>query len=297
MKQLGIWCLIILGMLLAVPMVTVFGGGFYDASLLANVQTMNTGGEDIESKEDEKELISALAKMVSVDEQEEVLKAHAVMIRTYRMRRKLGIVSEGELSYMTQEEMKTLWQKDYDKNYKRLEDAVKETSGLVMYCNNELIEPIYHKASAGMTRDAKGIYNMDIPYLKPVVSEDEAVEDIIVTKEEVVSTLQSVYPTLVVQPSFLEQQIQIIAKDQGGYIESLQVGNSIIDGESFRKLFKLPSACFTMSYDDTSIQFRVKGIGHGVGLSQEGAIRMAKAGATYEEILKYYYTDIEIKNF
>ena len=136
-----------------------------------------------------------------------------------------------------------------------------------------------------------------MPYLKPVVSEDEAVEDIIVTKEEVVSTLQSVYPTLVVQPSFLEQQIQIIAKDQGGYIESLQVGNSIIDGESFRKLFKLPSACFTMSYDDTSIQFRVKGIGHGVGLSQEGAIRMAKAGATYEEILKYYYTDIEIKNF
>ena len=52
-----------------------------------------------------------------------------------------------------------------------------------------------------------------------------------------------------------------------------------------------------MSYDDTSIQFRVKGIGHGVGLSQEGAIRMAKAGATYEEILKYYYTGIEIKNF
>lgn len=93
MKQLGIWCLIILGMLLAVPMVMVFGGGFYDASLLANVQTMNTDGEDIESKEDEKELISALAKMVSADEQEEVLKAHAVMIRTYRMRRKLGIVS------------------------------------------------------------------------------------------------------------------------------------------------------------------------------------------------------------
>lgn len=69
MKQLGIWCLIILGMLLAVPMVMVFGGGFYDASLLANVQTMNTDGEDIESKEDEKELISALAKMVSADEQ------------------------------------------------------------------------------------------------------------------------------------------------------------------------------------------------------------------------------------
>lgn len=297
MKQLGIWCLIIVGMLIAVPMTIVFGGGFYDASLLANVQMMDTDGESVDQKEDEKELISALAKMVSADEQEEVLKAYAVMIRTYRARRKTGIVSEGELSYMTQEEMKALWQKDYDKNYKRLENAVQATAGLVMYSNGELIEPIYHKASAGMTRDAKGIYQMEIPYLKPVASEDGAVEEVSILKEDLVTTLQGIYPTIVVQPTVLEQQIQIIAKDEGGYIESLQVGNSIIDGESFRKLFKLPSACFTMSYDDTAIKFQVKGIGHGVGLSQEGAVRMAKEGSSYEQILKYYYKDVEIKNF
>jgi len=36
------------------------------------------------------------------------------------------------------------------------------------------------------------------------------------------------------------------------------------------------------------------GYGHGVGMSQDGAIAMAKAGLTYEDILKYYFTDIEI---
>ncbi|MGL4799164.1 MAG: SpoIID/LytB domain-containing protein [Cellulosilyticaceae bacterium] len=38
-----------------------------------------------------------------------------------------------------------------------------------------------------------------------------------------------------------------------------------------------------------------KGFGHGVGMSQNGAISMAKKGYTYDEILKYYYSGIEIR--
>ena len=36
------------------------------------------------------------------------------------------------------------------------------------------------------------------------------------------------------------------------------------------------------------------GYGHGVGMSQWGANGMAKNGSTYEEILKHYYTGVEI---
>jgi stage II sporulation protein D len=35
--------------------------------------------------------------------------------------------------------------------------------------------------------------------------------------------------------------------------------------------------------------------GHGVGLSGCGATEASKLGKTYKEILKYYYTGIEIK--
>lgn len=37
-----------------------------------------------------------------------------------------------------------------------------------------------------------------------------------------------------------------------------------------------------------------KGYGHGVGMSQYGAKKMAELGYTFEEILKHYYTDIDI---
>ena len=38
------------------------------------------------------------------------------------------------------------------------------------------------------------------------------------------------------------------------------------------------------------------GNGHGVGLSQNGAFAMANAGYSYDQILKYYYTNITIEN-
>ena len=47
--------------------------------------------------------------------------------------------------------------------------------------------------------------------------------------------------------------------------------------------------------DGENIKFSVKGYGHGVGMSQTGADGMAKTGANYEEIIKHFYTDVEIK--
>lgn len=41
--------------------------------------------------------------------------------------------------------------------------------------------------------------------------------------------------------------------------------------------------------------FRVYGWGHGVGMSQEGAIKMAKDGSGYEQILTHYFTGTKIK--
>ena len=38
-----------------------------------------------------------------------------------------------------------------------------------------------------------------------------------------------------------------------------------------------------------------KGYGHGVGMSQYGALAMAKKGYKYDEILKHYYQGVDIK--
>ena len=38
------------------------------------------------------------------------------------------------------------------------------------------------------------------------------------------------------------------------------------------------------------------GYGHGVGMSQTGANSMAKEGKSFEEIIKHFYTGVEIEN-
>ncbi len=45
----------------------------------------------------------------------------------------------------------------------------------------------------------------------------------------------------------------------------------------------------------TAYYFDGKGNGHGIGLSQYGAKKMADQGYTYEEIIKHYYTGVEIR--
>ena len=43
------------------------------------------------------------------------------------------------------------------------------------------------------------------------------------------------------------------------------------------------------------IKFKVLGYGHGVGMSQTGADSMAKGGSSAEEIIKHFYSGVEIK--
>ena len=47
---------------------------------------------------------------------------------------------------------------------------------------------------------------------------------------------------------------------------------------------------------DNSVIFFVKGYGHGVGMSQTGADSLAKQGSNYEEIIKHFYSNVDIIN-
>jgi stage II sporulation protein D len=43
-----------------------------------------------------------------------------------------------------------------------------------------------------------------------------------------------------------------------------------------------------------AIRFLGRGWGHGVGMCQNGAYGLARGGASYAEILKTYYTGVEV---
>jgi len=67
-----------------------------------------------------------------------------------------------------------------------------------------------------------------------------------------------------------------------------------LHGVEARTIFGLKSANFQITKTEDKIIFNVLGYGHGVGMSQTGADSLAKQGFSYQEILKHFYTGIEI---
>jgi stage II sporulation protein D len=66
-----------------------------------------------------------------------------------------------------------------------------------------------------------------------------------------------------------------------------------------RQALEVPEMLFTVqkargAQGETEFVFLGRGWGHGVGLCQIGAYGMALAGATYDQILRHYYTNIDI---
>ena len=96
---------------------------------------------------------------------------------------------------------------------------------------------------------------------------------------------------------FLEKQIQVVKKDEADYVMAMQIGNVTLSGEKMKNLFKLPSCAFKIYNSEDEMIFDVRGIGDGIGLSVNGANELAKQGMLYEEILKYYYTDVTIEDY
>ena len=78
-------------------------------------------------------------------------------------------------------------------------------------------------------------------------------------------------------------------------VKTIRFGNTEIAGTEARSLFGLKSTNFSFEINGDVIKFKVLGYGHGVGMSQTGADSMAKGGSSAEEIIKHFYSGIEIK--
>lgn len=92
------------------------------------------------------------------------------------------------------------------------------------------------------------------------------------------------------------ETITILENTESGRVKTMKIGNLEISGVEARTIFGLKSAKFTIKIKDNKLTFDVLGYGHGVGMSQTGADSMAKQGKNCEEIIKHYYTGVEIED-
>jgi len=67
--------------------------------------------------------------------------------------------------------------------------------------------------------------------------------------------------------------------------------------KNIRKDLSLKSTFFSVKKQGDQVIIKGKGYGHGVGLSQEGAVKMVRYGYTAKQVLQYYYKDVELINY
>lgn len=238
----------------------------------------------------------------------EALKAQAVTSRTYALSK---IMNENKIHNKadvcdTVHSQAYIDEKDYEKKFgnkvneyiSKIRDAINETNGEVLvYDGNILKNALYFAVSSGVTEEASEVFSFSEPYLKSVDSKFDqdapnATKEYVFKEKDFLKIINNNYKNAKVR-SF--DDIEILSYNTSGSIGKIKLGNEVIRGLDFRYLFKLNSSNIVMEKKDSEIIVNVKGYGHGVGLSQWGAGKMAELGYTYDEILKHYYTGIEIK--
>ena len=177
--------------------------------------------------------------------------------------------------------------------------AVRETDGLVLRYQGELIEATFFSCSGGRTEAAVQVWGGNLPYLQSVESPGE--EDASHFRDETripladfQTALQAKNPDAVF-PEAKGAWVGEITHTEGGGVGEIELGWQKYAGTEIRKLFSLRSTAFTLSLTDSEAIFETRGCGHRVGMSQYGAEAMAKAGKRFDEILKWYYRGVSVE--
>ena len=88
--------------------------------------------------------------------------------------------------------------------------------------------------------------------------------------------------------------IKILKRSSTNRILLLKINNIEFKGTDIYNKISLRSTDFEIELLGDKVKITTKGYGHGVGMSQYGALGMALEGYTYDQILSHYYKDTKI---
>lgn len=240
----------------------------------------------------------------------EALKAQAVAARTYALHKILhgGCKSHPEAAcctnskccqaYISDARMHERWGEEADARFNLLAEAVMSTAGEVLVYDGEVISALFHACSGGMTENSENVYSNALPYLRGVESPYEQpmrTQTVEVSYAEAAEKINAAYPDARVTAETVRDAVELAAVYPSGRVKTVRLGKVKITGKKLRPVFDLESAMFTLDKTETGFVFHVKGYGHGVGMSQNGANGYAMHGWTYDRILKHYYTGVSIE--
>ena len=201
-------------------------------------------------------------------------------------------------AWQSEEELRTRWGEDYEQNAGIIRAAVEDTRGEYLASGGQAVFAAFHSSSASATENSADVWSA-VPYLVSVESPETAedvpnyISTVVCSPIDFRDTVLSAHP----EADFSGEEetwIGELRHDAAGRVASVTLGGVELGGKELRSLFSLRSTAFELAYVAGSFTFTVTGFGHGVGMSQYGADKMARLGADYREILAHYYPGTEL---
>ena len=175
--------------------------------------------------------------------------------------------------------------------------AVLETKNSVVVDDNlNLIEAAFHSNSGGETANSEDVWGSKLSYLRSVkdsfsVRMPNAKWERKVAKEDWLSYLKLKHNYPIQDSSALLLAITFKQDSRKQYLEA---NNIKVPLKNVRTDLQLKSTFFTIIPVGDSLIFKGRGFGHGVGMCQEGAMRMAKLGYKHQEVINFYYQKTQL---
>lgn len=174
--------------------------------------------------------------------------------------------------------------------------AVAQTKDTIATYSGKPIIGFYHSNSGGQTVLPQDVWSQELPYCRAVF--------------DPFSKKESKYRwTKDISLSDWKAYFKIAEDfDWGAFFTELPegrqthytIGDQTFKLETLRRHFKLRSTYFTARVEGDAIHLEGYGFGHGVGMAQQGAMRMAVGGFQWKEILDFYFQKLTfepVQNF
>lgn len=285
----------------------------YDYKEYKIVKVLHTKTNVVEEIPLDEYLYGVVSAEMPANFEMEALKAQGVVARTYtiyKIQNNNGKHEGADIcddsnccqAWISKEDRLARWEESLRQdNWNKIRYAVNGTQGKIITYDGKPINAFFHSNSGGKTESTINVWGgTGYPYLQTVetVGEDAYTQyssEVTYTKQTFIDKMKEKYQDF--QINFEDENcIKILEYTDGNRVKKIKIGNIELSGVEVRSILGLKSANFIIDIDDDNIKISVTGYGHGVGMSQTGADAKAKQGSSYEEIIKHFYTGVEIVN-
>jgi stage II sporulation protein D len=172
------------------------------------------------------------------------------------------------------------------------EGAYKSKGEVIVDSQGNIIETLFHSNSGGETVNAKDVWGKDVPYLVSIEDsfsvgcKNYQWEKYIKLKDWLNYFRNK---DLNIKDKEIEDALINFSQQEGRKTDLLGIPLTTI-----RKDFNLKSTYFDVQKWGGEVKLTGKGYGHGVGMSQEGAIKMCEEGYEYWEVIEHYFKGVKV---